>query len=136
MANPTGLINGTKYLLLLGKTPIGAVFTSSQSYTKSLIEITNKSSEEFRDMIDGGTKSLDVSFECLFQSHGAYQLIRDAWSTGEIQQFDFAINGVVQNYPFYCVVENLADTGGLNEAMKTSFSLKSSGTLLDNTVVI
>lgn len=130
MAAPTGLINGTKVLLLKGASDqvIGAIVSNSASYSRALIEVTNKSSEQFRELLTGdeGTRTVDFNCECFFSSDATYQAMRTAWKTGAIDEYKLAVDGVIKTQKFYASVENFSDSFNLNEAVKTTFTLKSS----------
>lgn len=133
MSSPAGIINGTKFLLVRGVVPIGAIVSNSQAFNRALIEITNKDSNQHRELLSGdeGTKMIDSAVECLFSTNSAFLAMRDSYQTGSIDEYSVAINGIVSSNSFFAKVENFNETSGLNEATKATFSLKSSSTFGD-----
>jgi len=131
MATPTGVINGTNCLLVKqmnngSQKIIGALISNSNSFSRALIESTSKSSDEFREyMIGEGTKSADHSCECYFSDDAAFLEMRQAWTSGEIGRYLFVYDGAATDW-FDFIVETDSETANLNEAVKASFSLKSS----------
>lgn len=141
MVSPVGVVNGKQCLLLklVGNEQlvIGALMSNSSAFNRALIEITNKSSEQFREFLTGGegTKTADHSCECLFSTDTAYQAMRDAWLSGEIGKYFFVYNNVASDF-FDFKIENFSDSVNLNEAVKSTFSLKSSDSFsIDNILV-
>lgn len=134
MASPAGINNGTKVVLGIETTngsgtytPLEGEATHSVAYNRALIEITNKSSDQYREYLTGdeGTKALDVTVESHKSSDAMYQRLRAAWFSGEAIKVRRTINGVVLDVS--CMVESMSDSANLNESVKTSFSLKSTG---------
>ena len=131
MSSPNGVVNGTKCLLVKQLTNdqqlfIGALVSNNSAFTRALIDATNKSSNGYREYLIGeGTKSAEHSCECYFSSDEAFQEMRDAWKTGEIGRYFFVLDNK-QTDIFDFKVESFSDSVNLNEAVKTSFSLKSS----------
>jgi len=135
MATPAGISNGTKVILSIdtgGGTyvPLEGEMSHSMAFSKAIIEITNKSSDEFREYLAAnGTKSLDVSLESLKSIDAVYAVLRAAWFSGVEVPVRRSLNGLVLDVN--CLVESMSDSAGLNEAVKTSLSLKSTGTFTE-----
>ena len=131
MPSPAGIENGTNALLikLVGteQLVIGALMSNGSAFNRALVEITNKSSDQFREYMTGdeGTKTADHSCECLYSTDVAYQAMRDAYFSGEIGKYFFVYDGAASDF-YDFKVESFSDAANLNEAIKTAFSLKSS----------
>ena len=138
MASPNGLVNGTKVVLGIETTsgsgtytPLEGEATHSVAYNRALIEVTNKSSDQFREYLIGneGTKSLDVTLESMRSDDAMYARLRGAWFSGDVIKVRRTIGSLVLDVD--CLVESMSDSANLNEAVKTSFSLKSTGTFTE-----
>jgi len=130
MANPTGIINGSKVLLktFVGgqQVVVGGLLTNTSNYNNELIDISNKSDPDFRYFLEGeGEQSLDHSCDCLFSSDAAYQLIRTRWQTKTIDAYIVDYGDKSEQYDF--AVSSLGDNANKNEAANTSITLTSSG---------
>lgn len=138
MPSPVGVTNGTKVILGIETTQGGGTFTPlegeathSTAFNRALIEITNKSSDQFREYLTGdeGTKALDATVESLRSDDAMYARLRAAYFSGLPIKIRRTIGAIVLDAD--CMVENMSDSANLNEAVKTSFSLKSTGTFTE-----
>lgn len=134
MASPAGVTNGTKVIIGIETTldsatytPLEGEATHSIAFNRALIEITNKSSDQFREYLSGdeGTKALDVTIESLRSDDAMYARLRAAWFDGTILRIRRTLGALVLDGDM--LVENMSDSANLNEAVKSTFALKSTG---------
>ena len=136
MADPTGLINGSKYLLyknLQGGDSqlVGAITVNSSTYSRDVIDLTNKASQEHRELMDGdeGTKSAEHSVDCLFSDDTAYREMREAYDTGLIETYTIHFgNGKTQDFNFK--VSAMSDSSEVDNPASTSVTLMSSSNFI------
>lgn len=138
MASPSGLQNGTKVVLGIEDQVNTGTYNSlegeathSAAFSRALIEVTNKSSDQFREYLSGdeGTKALDVTVESLYSDDEAYGDLRAAYFSGNIIKVRRTIGALVLDADM--LVESMSDSANLNEVVKSSFSLKSTGTFAE-----
>jgi predicted secreted protein len=131
MANPAGIVNGTKVLFKVntgsGFVVIEGESTHSMSFNREAIETTNKSSDQYRTYLDGdeGTKSIDVTVDSLYSDDAAYQFLRAKYFDGAIFPAERVIGSLTTTVS--CKVTAMSDTADRNNAVSTSFTLNSSG---------
>ena len=133
MANPTGILSGSKVLLkavISGQqVVIGGLTTNSSTYATEVIDITNKSASEHRSLLTGeGHQTLDHSCECLFSSDTAYQTIRTRYFAKSVDEYIVDYGDRSEKYKFQ--ISNMADTLENNSAASTSITLTSSGDIM------
>jgi predicted secreted protein len=132
MANPAGIVNGTKSLFKIntgsGQVVIGGEVTHSRTYNRESIDTTNKSSDQYRTMLDGdeGTKSLDISLDVLYSDDPAYQFLRGMYFSGANTAAEYVVGGLTGT----CTVKvtGMSDTADRDGAVSTSFTIMSTGT--------
>lgn len=131
MANPTGIVNGTAAILQIntggGFIDICGEVTHSTTYNTESIDTTNKCSDQTRTLLAGeGTQSIDISVESLFSDDAAFQFLRSKY----FDKASFPAQQIIgsNTLSVTVMVTNMADTAGLNETVKTSFTLNSTGT--------
>jgi len=136
MANPDGLKNGQKGLLRKTLTNgtqmiIGGLVTNSQTFNREAIEVTNKSSEQYRTYLDGdeGTKSGEHSCSVLFSSDTAYRELRTDFLTGRISAYMVDFDGDIANFRFK--VTSMSDSAENNAAVSTDVTFQSSDSFAD-----
>lgn len=130
MANPNGIVNGTNVLLktyVSGvQTVIGGLKANSQTYNAELIDITNKSSGQFRSLLEGeGELNADHTCDVLFSSDAAYLTMRARYDAKTIDKYIVDYGDKSEEYEF--AVTSLADNVSKNEAVTSSITLTSSG---------
>jgi predicted secreted protein len=130
--NPTGIVNGSKYLLYKtlsggGTQLVGGLLANSSTYTRDGIDITNKTSQQFRELMDGdeGVKYSEHSCEVVFSSDAAYLEMRDDFKTGTIRDYVLHYgDGKTQTIPFK--ITNMSDSAERDTTANTSVTLASS----------
>ena len=134
MASPAGVTNGTKVVLGIEDSGAAGTYNSlegaathSAAFRRALIEITNKSSDHFREYLSGDevTKALDVTVEALYSTDPSYADLRAGFLSGNIIKVRRTIGAIVLDADM--LVESMSDSANLNEVVKSSFSLKSTG---------
>lgn len=132
MPNPSGLLNGSKYVLHKslqggGTQLIGALVVNSSTYNREAIRLENKAAQDYREFLDGdeGVKTAEHTCDVLFSDDVAYQEVREAYSTGLIETYIIHYgNGSTQSFNFK--VTNMSDSNGQDEASSTSVTFMSS----------
>lgn len=129
MANPVGLLNGTKCLLktvISGQQVIiGGATSNSQELSNALIDITNKSSGQKRTLLEGeGEQTLNHSMTCFYSDDSGYQILRDRADAKSIDEYIFDYGDRSQTMNFGV---NFADTVEKNAAVSSDFTFTSSG---------
>ena len=136
MALPSGTVNGTDAGLAVETTPGGATFadiggvtTNSMTYNNGVIDITNKSSDGWRCIMDGeGLQAVDISVELLFSSDANF-LIMEAYSQGQtLAGYQYARGGKTFTGDFK--IASWAETSPDNDKLTVSASLQSSGAVV------
>ena len=127
----TGAINGTSVLVAMEDTPASGTFTaiggqssSSMTMNNAIIDITNKSSASFRELLAGeGTQSLDLSIELVFNSDTTFESFRDVYSSQIAVLLQIARGGQVIEGPF--LIASWAESSPDGAAQTVSVSLQS-----------
>ena len=129
----SGAQNGTGIYVAMDTAVPGATYVqiggqNSHSLTlnNSLIDITNKSSASFRELLpDEGTQSLDLTLDMTFNSEVTFLALRTlANSKGDAS---FQINMPAGNLLFVGMVASFADTSPDGDKLTASVSLQSTG---------
>ena len=130
MADPTGMINGTKSIFQIdtGSGFVTVCGESSHSLTlnNEFIEVTNKCSGEKRSLLPGeGQQSIDVSIDALYSDDAGLQFLR----ARAFDQAKFPAQQVLgsETIGMTMMCQNLADSTDLNSAATGSYSLLSTG---------
>ena len=131
MANPTGIVNGTKVLFKVntgsGMVIVCGETTHSASFNREAIDITNKCSDQFRSVLAGdeGLKTLDVTLDASYSDDPAYQFLRGAYFSGA----EVPAERVIGTTTTTCTIKvlSMSDTADSNAAVTTSFTLNSTG---------
>lgn len=110
---------------------IGGQNSHSLTLNNNLIDITNKSSASFRELLpDEGTQSIDLSLDLTFNSETAAAALRAlAGSKGDAS---FRIVMPAGNLDFVGMVASLADTSPDGDKLTSSVSLQSTGSFTWN----
>lgn len=125
--------NGTKVFVAIEDSPGAATFSAvggQTSHTLTLnnnpIDITNKSSASFRELLAGeGLQSLDLSLELQYNSDTAYQQLRGMAANKSQALFQIDVNGTIISGTFQ--VASFGETSPDNDKLSNTVSLLSSG---------
>jgi len=127
----TGAINGTTVVVAMGDgevveafTAIGGQNSHSMTLNNAIIDVTNKSSASFRELLaDEGTQSLDLSVELTFNSEATFTLLKAAASAKTADNYQIARGGEVIEGPF--MIASWAETSPDGDKLTASVSLQS-----------
>lgn len=100
--------------------------TNSFTLNNGAIDITNKSSASWRELLGGeGLQSVDISAELLFNSDTAFQAMQSSAATKTIKAYQIARGSSVLEGNF--MITSWAETAPDNDKLTVSVSLQSSG---------
>lgn len=106
---------------------IGGQNTHSLTLNNGIIDITNKSSAQFRELLGGqGTQSLDLTIELTFNSEATFVALRTAAGDKSIKAFRIVIP-TLGNIDVECMVASFAETSPDGDKLSASVSLQSTG---------
>lgn len=105
---------------------IGGQNSHSLTLNNSLIDITNKSSASFRELLpDEGTQSIDLSLDLTFNSQATFTSLRAI--AGTKADAAFQINMPAGNLLLVGMVASFADTSPDGDKLTASVSIQSTG---------
>ena len=132
MANPDGILNGTKVPLLISTTQgSGYVeacgrLTNTDTLNTELIDITNTCSEEKRSYLAGeGLQSVDITLDILHSDDPGYDILVQAWVNRSAVYVRQAFGSWTLDLA--ALVPNMALTAGQNESVNNSITINSTG---------
>ena len=132
-----GVLNGTDVKLAIDSaddqtfTDIGGLITYGFTLNNGAIDLTNKSSASFREIMDReGLQSLDLTAEVIFSSDAAFKAVKDAAFNKQIKDYQVARNGEVVACAAY--ITSFAETAPDNDKLTASISLQSSGPITES----
>lgn len=132
---------GQNFKLYVGpnasKSLIGAVKTLGGTYSISEVDITNKDSAGYRELLAGGIKSLDLTVAGIYSDDANFETLRSNFHSGAVTEYtlEFPIfdSGNTTNAYYeakFKVTElSIPDTDEGSEAVQFSATLLSSGTI-------
>ena len=113
-------IPGATYVQIGGQNSYGLTLNNS------LIDITNKSSAGFRELLpDEGTQSIDLSLDLTFNSEVTFQSLRTV--AGTKAPASFQINMPAGMLLFVGMVASFADTSPDGDKLTASVTINSTG---------
>ena len=105
---------------------IGGITTNSFTLNNGAIEITNKSSASFREVLGGeGLQSMDLTIEVVFSSDSAFAAMKTSAVNKTKKAYQVARGSDVVESLFY--ITSYAETSPDNDKLTASVSLISSG---------
>ncbi len=112
-------------------TTVAAAKSHSLSINNEAIDVTNKDGNQFRALINGGIKSLEISLSGIMTDDTtiAARMMTLATGTDNIANFHL-VSGLGDKFagPFF--VQSLERSGEVNNAETYSFKLSSAGTIV------
>tara|TARA_R110000796_G_scaffold121137_2_gene235265 strand:- start:207 stop:605 length:399 start_codon:yes stop_codon:yes gene_type:complete len=125
-----GELNGTDVALAfdIGGTPtdVGGLVTNSFTLNNGAIDITNKSSASWRELLDGkGLQSAEISAEIIYSSDAAFAAMKTAALAKTLNTCEIARGASVLTGEF--MITSYAETAPDNDKLSVSVSLMSSG---------
>lgn len=129
----TGAKNGTNIFVAVEDTPGGGTFTMiggqvshSMTLNNTIIDITNKSSAQFRELLDGqGNQSIDITLELTFNSETSFGLIKA--SARDKTQLLYNIAYGDETLAVTMQIASWAETSPDSDKLTASVSFQSSG---------
>ncbi len=132
----TGEVNGTDAGLAVETTKgggtyadVGGITTNSMTYNNGAIDITNKSSDGWRTLMDGeGLQAVDISVEIVYNSDTNFALMEGYQAAQDVVGYQYARGGktFTGNYK----IVSWAETSPDNDKLTVSASLQSSGAVV------
>lgn len=130
-----GELNGTGVYVLMDTTvggsnhvQIGGQNSHTVTLNNNPIDITNKSSSSYRELIDGeGTQSLDLSLDLTFNSETTFESLRTL--AGSKAQADFQVEISGSQMQFVGQVASWTDTSPDGDKFTASVTIQSSGSI-------
>lgn len=128
-----GAENGTKVLVAIEDPdspgtflPIGGQNSHTLTINNNPIDITNKTSASFRELLaDEGLQSLDLSLELTYNSETAYQEMRGQVTTKSQTLYQIMIGSTIISGTF--MIGTFGETSPDNDKLTNSVALLSSG---------
>lgn len=109
-------------------TNIGGINTQSFTLNNGAIDITNKTSQSYREILDGeGLQSLDLTIEVLFSSDTAFNAVKASALAKTIKPYQIDRGGQVLSINGY--ITSFAETHPDNDKATASISIQSSGAI-------
>ena len=127
-----GALNGTQVVLQLDVAgtweTVGGQMTHTASFQTALIEITNKTSAQWRELLDGqGIQSMDLSLEITYTSEATYQSMRGYALDKSFRSYRIAYGASTEYYEFEGQIQSIGDAAPDGDRLTSSLSLQSTG---------
>lgn len=107
-------------------TDIGGITTNSFTLNNGAIDITNKGSASWRELLGGeGLQSVDLTVECLFSSDTAFDAMKASALAKTIKDYQIVRGSATLEGGF--MITSWAETSPDNDKLTCSVSLQSSG---------
>jgi|TARA_R110002153_G_scaffold4163_2_gene19981 predicted secreted protein len=105
---------------------LGGIISNSFTLNNGAIDITNKSSASWRELLSGkGLQSAEISIECIFSSDLVFGQIKAISGTKEYKDFRIARGAAIINGEY--MVSSFAETAPDNDKLTATFTLMSNG---------
>lgn len=105
---------------------IGGITTNSFTLNNGAIDITNKSSASFREIMDGeGLQSLDMNIEVIFSTDTAFQAMQDSAFAKSIKPYQTVRNSETIGFNGY--ITSFVETSPDNDKLTATVTIQSSG---------
>ena len=127
----TGALNGTSVTVLVEDSPAAGTYTviggqnsHTMTFNNAVIDITNKSSASFRELLAGeGTQSLDLGLELTFNSDAHFDIVKVSVDAKTALNYRIIRGGETITGPF--MVASWAETSPDGDKLTASVSLQS-----------
>lgn len=128
-------LNGTEVILRVKHSNgqffnLGGQMTHTETLNNGIIDITNKSSEQFRELLGGqGTQSIDLTVELTFNSEAGYLYMRTLAANKDQALFQILVGTIATGFVKRVIilqVASFADTSPDGDKFTASVSLQSS----------
>jgi len=131
----TGTINGTDVQLAVESTPgggtfnaVGGLVTNSFTLNNGAIDVTNKSSASFREVMAGeGLQTLDMSAEVIFSTDANFAIVKQSALDKTVLSYQVARGAEVLAVDLY--ITSFVETSPDNDKQSASISFISSGAI-------
>ena len=128
-----GALNGTQVILQVETAAnvwdtVGGQMTHTANFQTALIEITNKTSAQWRELLDGqGIQSMDLSLEITYTSEATYQLMRGYALAKSTESYRIVYGTSTDYYTFTGMIQSIGDAAPDGDRLTSSLSLQSTG---------
>jgi|TARA_R100000789_G_scaffold90199_1_gene87622 predicted secreted protein len=131
-----GALNGTDVYVAIEDSPAAGTYTiiggqnqHSITLNNNSIDITNKSSASFREIMDTeGIQSIDLTMDITYNTDSKYVLLRGYAGTKTIALYRIII-GALGNLDFAAAISSFGETSPDGDKLSNSITLQSSGTI-------
>lgn len=125
-----GSLNGSLVFLLLKVLGQWRIIGGQVSHTDTInnnpIDITNKSSQDYRELLEGeGLQSRDISLEIYYSSDATYQLLRGLAKSRESADFRILRSGTGVNDDIKAVVSSFSEVAPMGDRLSNTITLTS-----------
>jgi predicted secreted protein len=133
----SGALNGTDVFVAIEDSIGGGTYTqvggqSQHSITlnNNPIDITNKSSASFRELLDAeGIQSIDLTLDITYNTDAAYVLLRGYAGAKTLTGYRITV-GALGNMDFDAMIASFGETSPDGDKLSNSITLQSSGTIV------
>lgn len=128
--------NGDLFLIKLGNedgppetfTTIACMRSTSLSLNNEQIDVTSKCDTPWRELIEGGIRSMSLSLSGIFNDDATIDSINDIALAGTIKNYEI-VSERGDSYTGAFQISSFERSGEYNDAEQYSVSLESSGTI-------
>ena len=129
-----GVLNGTDvFLLVLNKDteswlPIGGQVSHARTENSSPIDITNKGSGKFRELLAGeGLQTVDFSSEFIFNTEASFSYVKKASLDRSVERFRIYRGDFTNFDDVFMMITSFAETANDGNAVTASITFMASG---------
>jgi len=127
--------NGNDFLLKMDIASTMTTIAGCQSTTFSLagevIDVTTKDSSHWRELLAGGKRTLDVSFNGVYADDATFNAVQVAVLANSLESFEVVlpgtIGGAAGTFAFSGILDTLENTGDNDAGVTFSATIKSTG---------
>lgn len=123
-----GELNGSLVLLLLKVLGqwrlIGGQVSMTDTIAAAPIDITNKSSQDYRELLEGeGLLTRDITLELFYNSDTSFQLLRELANSGQMAEFRVLRSGTGINDDVTAMVSSFSEVAPMSDKVSNTITL-------------